>query len=141
MNKMNRQGFSLIELLAVIAIIGILAALVTVAAPRALERAKISDVKSDFNNLRTALATYYTDHATYPPGYGFLYPTEDGVFRRGYMQRIDFFKTFDLYDRFNQGSHDSNGDDAISLLEYNPVSDYSPADALYIGTNNASEVN
>jgi len=78
MNQKNK-GFTLIELLAVIAIIGILAALVTVGAPRVLEKARIADVQSDFNNIRNALATYYADFGSYPPGYGYRRLTNDQV--------------------------------------------------------------
>ncbi len=71
MINQKSKGFTLIELLAVIAIIGILAALVTVGAPRVLEKARIADVESDFNNLRIALASYAADFGSYPPGYGY----------------------------------------------------------------------
>lgn len=160
MLKQKNAGFTLIELLAVIAIIGILAALVTVAAPRAIEKARITDVESDFNNIRTALATYYSDHNSYPPGYGYRRLTDAQItalggdplavpydtsipdaqlfFLDNYMERIGQFKAFDLYDRFNNDSHDANQNEAIQFLEYQPVGRPDPANPLqYIGQSNA----
>lgn len=143
MKNQTIAGFTLIELLAVIAIIAILAGLIGVAAPRALERARITDVENDFNQIRTSLATYVADFGSYPPGYGYRRMTDEqltdaGVdpyavpydttftdselfFLDNYMQRIGQFKTFDLYDRFKFDSHDANMSDTIEFLEYLPV--------------------
>ncbi len=143
MKKQNSTGFTLVELLAVIAIISILAGLIGVAAPRALEKARITDVENDFNQIRTALTSYAADFGGYPPAYGYRkltnaqltalsvdpfaspydnsIPDTDYFFLENYMQRIGLFKSFDLYDRFNNDSHDANQNDLIQFLEYQPV--------------------
>ncbi len=67
MRLRNRRGFTLVELLVVIAIIGILAAVVAPNAFRAIEKAKISRVKADAKNLRSAALSYYADMGFFPP--------------------------------------------------------------------------
>jgi len=157
MKNQKIAGFTLIELLAVIAIISILAGLVAVAFPRALEKARITDVENDFNQIRTALTGYAADFGTYPPGYGYRrltnaqladlsvdpyaspydasVPDADYFFLDNYMERIGMFKSFDLYDRFSFDSHDTNLSETIdSFLEYRPVGRPDPANpGQYIG--------
>ena len=64
------RGFTLIELLVVIAIIGLLSSIVlaslSTAREKALDAARMSDVKS----LETALQMYFNDHGTFPPSSG-----------------------------------------------------------------------
>lgn len=121
MKTARKWGFTLIELLVVIAIIGILAGLVSVALPRALERAKIADVEADFNAIRTALTQYYTENESYPPGYGFRTwpPDEPGNYTQTYMAYIGLFGAQDFHDRFS-ANYDANRNDTIDLLEYVP---------------------
>lgn len=69
-----RRGFTLVELLVVIAIIGILAGFVAVALPRVIMKAKITDTTNTMKQLRTILVSYYTDHNSLPPAYGYLSP-------------------------------------------------------------------
>lgn len=171
MNNQKIAGFTLIELLAVIAIIGILAGFVAVGVPRALEKAKIADVQNDFLALRNALTTYAADFQTYPPGYGYRRMTDQQIINAGgdpfavpydtsipdaqlffldnYMDQLGQFKAFDLYDRFNNDSHDANSDNAIQLMEYRPVGTPDPGNPLqffgfapdrYVGGNNGTEV-
>ncbi|HVY72506.1 MAG TPA: prepilin-type N-terminal cleavage/methylation domain-containing protein [Candidatus Paceibacterota bacterium] len=65
-----KRGFTLIELLVVIAIIGVLASIVLVslssARTKALDAARISDVKS----LKTAMELYNNDNGGYPTSNG-----------------------------------------------------------------------
>lgn len=71
MTTHHSRGFTLIELLTVIAIIAILAGITAGTLPGVIERARITDVKSDWNAIQKGLTAYYTEHNTYPPGYGF----------------------------------------------------------------------
>ncbi len=127
MKTARTWGFTLIELLVVIAIIGILAGLVSVALPRALERAKIADVETDFNAIRTALTQYYTDNESYPPAYGMVtwVPTPvpavlpPSHHTQTYMAYIGLFGALDLHDRFST-NYDANRNNTIDLLEYVP---------------------
>lgn len=112
------RGFTLIELLVVIAIIGILAGLTAVTLPRALEKAKITDVKNDFNQIRTAMVEYYTKFDSYPPAYGFYTSHEkNDRYLTPWTQRIGITGVDDLNDRFSL-SEDTDGDGIVSILEY-----------------------
>lgn len=62
-----RPGFTLVELLVVITIIAILAALVTVAAAAALRKAQATRIKSEIDQISTALETYKDKAGSYPP--------------------------------------------------------------------------
>ncbi len=123
MKTARAHGFTLIELLTVIAIISILAAITTVAAPRIIERARISNTQSAMNDLRTALSTYYADHGSFPPGYGYLlHVSQAGETYHNvipYTMRLGIHRNFNHYDPFSE-SHDTNMDGQISLLEFTP---------------------
>lgn len=156
------RGFTLIELLTVIAIISILAALTATLLPRALERAKISKLQGTFQQVRNALVTYYTDHDTYPPAYGYLSPATQGIdpnqlnthaiFQnealrfnlKPFMVSIKEFGNTALYDHFAE-SGDTDRDGVISPLEFTPTggpNTQNPSfpDQLYVGDNLGGEV-
>lgn len=66
--QLNRfRAFTLVELLVVIAIIGILASLITVAAVAALKRARETAIKTEINQLDTALTMYKDKANAFPP--------------------------------------------------------------------------
>ncbi len=62
------RGFTLIELLVVIAIIGVLAALVLAALGSAQKGSRDAARKSDLNQYKSAMASYYADKNNYPTG-------------------------------------------------------------------------
>jgi prepilin-type N-terminal cleavage/methylation domain-containing protein len=64
---MKRHGFTLIELLIVIVIMGILATLITTNLFGARERAGDNQKKTNLNQLKIALLSYYVSYRTYPP--------------------------------------------------------------------------
>jgi len=65
----NRRGFTLIELLVVISIIAVLAALLFPAINAAMKRADITRAKTEMNNIKTAILSYYKDYGFMPaPG-------------------------------------------------------------------------
>ncbi len=61
-----KKGFTLIELLIVIVIIGILAAVVTTNFVAARSRAQDSQKKSNLQQLKIALRSYYVNHKSFP---------------------------------------------------------------------------
>ncbi|MSR23397.1 MAG: pilin [Gemmatimonadetes bacterium] len=58
---MNKKGFTLIELLIVVVIIGILAVIAIPKFGQARERAYVSAMQSDMNQLRTAMEMCHQD--------------------------------------------------------------------------------
>jgi len=61
-----KKGFTLIEILVVIVIIGILSVIVTTNFVGARERAQDSQKKSNLNQLKIALRSYYAQHKAFP---------------------------------------------------------------------------
>ncbi|HEY3397627.1 MAG TPA: prepilin-type N-terminal cleavage/methylation domain-containing protein [Armatimonadota bacterium] len=62
----SRRGFTLIELLVVIAIIAILSAALMPALSSSLDRARVTECRSNLTHLAMALRMYYGDNAAYP---------------------------------------------------------------------------
>ena len=60
---MNKKGFTLIELLIVVVIIGILAAIAIPRFGATRDRAFVSAMQSDLNQVRTAQEMFYQDNA------------------------------------------------------------------------------
>jgi type IV pilus assembly protein PilA len=64
--RINRSGFTLVELLIVIAIIGILAAIAIPQFTSYRQKSYNSAAQSDLRNVKTNLAAYYADYQHYP---------------------------------------------------------------------------
>lgn len=107
-------GFTLIELLVVIAIIGLLSSIIlaslNTARYRALDAARILDVKS----LETALQMYYNDHGTYPQISGELPSSLEPFLVPEYMSSMPSALTAEpymsIYNAFMWYRTDSTGD-------------------------------
>jgi prepilin-type N-terminal cleavage/methylation domain-containing protein len=157
--RRRSAGFTLVELLVVIAIIGILAAFLAVSLPKAMELAKMSALKNNFNQIRTILTAYYTDHGSFPPAYGYLSPvflkepyqnpatrstaiidalnsgalTEaQAFFLLPWMSHLREHGNQDLYDNFSHGQgSDTDADGVISRLEFAPRGVYNGGSQTY----------
>ena len=64
--RKNNKGFTLVELLVVIAIIAILAAVIAPNAFKAIDKAKVSAVVSDYRAVKVATLVYYSDTGKWP---------------------------------------------------------------------------
>jgi type IV pilus assembly protein PilA len=64
--RINRSGFTLVELLIVIAIIGILAAIAIPQFASYRQKSYNSSAQSDLRNVETNLEAFYADHQVYP---------------------------------------------------------------------------
>ncbi|MBO3444082.1 type II secretion system protein [Clostridium sp. CCUG 7971] len=62
MRYKNNKGFTLVELLAVIAIIGILAVVSLPALFDNINKAKVSELLSDYSVIKAGIAQYYSDN-------------------------------------------------------------------------------
>jgi prepilin-type N-terminal cleavage/methylation domain-containing protein len=65
LKKINRKGFTLIEVMVVILIIGILGSLAMPQYTKFVEKAKITEAKSFLATLKTAQNIYYTENDSY----------------------------------------------------------------------------
>ncbi len=64
--KLNKKGFTLIELMIVIAIIGILAAIAIPQFAAYRQKSYNSAAQSDLRNVKTNLEAFYADYQAYP---------------------------------------------------------------------------
>ncbi len=152
----EKRGFTLIELLVVIAIIGILASFILGGLAFTREKANVVSVENTLKQLGTILASYYVDHNSYPPGYGYLSkeafrlppaqrllldpnePTHAKYFvTKSYMSLLGQHDNKDFYDAFALDNSDTDYDGITSRLEYFPpsgrnqlLSDYSSSVVL-----------
>jgi prepilin-type N-terminal cleavage/methylation domain-containing protein len=65
--EIRKRAFTLVELLVVISIIGVMAGLVVGLAGGATKQSRIKRVKSDLQNIMTAIDRFKTKYGTYPP--------------------------------------------------------------------------
>lgn len=110
--RMNRKGFTLIELMIVVAIIGILAAIAIPQFNNYRRRGYNAATKSFLRNLGTAQETYYVDFRVYTADVNKLIDAQTG-FRED--ARISFTMTVDTtadgQPRFYaEAAHDRTGD-------------------------------
>ncbi|HEV3006358.1 MAG TPA: type II secretion system protein, partial [Pirellulales bacterium] len=79
----SRRAYTLVEVLMVITIVGILAALLVVAAGRAVTFARQVRVTTEINMLDLALESYKLDKAAgFPPDFGTLANNQSGWSQR-----------------------------------------------------------
>ncbi len=161
--RRTSSGFTLVELLVVIAIIGILAGFIAVGLPKAIELAKLSALKNNFNQIRTTLTAYYVDNGSFPPAYGYLSPVflkdsfqnpntrptdivdgignddfapENAFFLLPWMAHLREHGNQDLYDNFSRGlGSDADSDGNISRLEYSPSPEFDGGTQSYSFVN------
>ena len=77
MRKMNKKGFTIIELLVVIVIIGILVALALPNLFAAQARGRDTDRKNELSNAQKQLETYFGDNGEYPATLDVVLPDVD----------------------------------------------------------------
>lgn len=90
---MNKNGFTLLELLIVIVILGVLSALITGNFFTSLKKGRDAKRKADLEQITRALEMYYEDKRTYPT---FAFPFGNklcetvacGVNEKVYMQKV-----------------------------------------------------
>jgi prepilin-type N-terminal cleavage/methylation domain-containing protein len=156
MSKRHGWGFTLIELLTVIAIIAILVGITAAVLPRVLEKGKLTRTESDFNQVRTALAQYQTEHGSLPPAYGYrlqqvpagAVPLDQIFFLESWTVRAGIFQNYGLYDENWAENYDRNGNQQIDIMEFDPIGQENPATrrwafdttAIYNGANLPAEV-
>ena len=69
MHRGVRRGFTLVELLIVMVVIGILAGMLFLVVGAAPDKAEVTKIINDINNLKYASLLYYANHAAWPqPG-------------------------------------------------------------------------
>jgi type II secretion system protein G len=62
----SRHGFTLIELLVVIAVLGILASILLPAATSAIQKARVSQARSDIDSIVSAVKAFYGEYGRMP---------------------------------------------------------------------------
>lgn len=67
-SKLNRKGFTLVEMLLVLVILATLAAIVVPKFAGRTEQARITAAETQINNLELVLDTYEVDNGFYPKG-------------------------------------------------------------------------
>ncbi len=89
-SKSRRHAFTLVELLVVIAIIGVLAGFTRVVAKSVGNTRKISVVKGDLEQIKSALENYKATYGVYPPsnqnGAGVYSPKDRALFSQLYYE-------------------------------------------------------
>lgn len=86
MKKLNKKGFTLIELMIVIAIIAILAAILVPNFVKARAQGQLTACKSNLKNIGTACEMYAADHNG-------RYPKEQGTtFENGEIRTLGYMK-------------------------------------------------
>ena len=105
MDKHNRAGFTLVELLVVSTIIGILIALLLPAVQQAREAARRAQCSNNLKQLALAVLNYEQQHGTFPPALQFD-PGDDPAWTDNFRPNwvimvLPFIEQQGLYDSFN----------------------------------------
>ena len=125
-----KKGFTLIELLVVISIIGVLTALLLSNFVGIRGRAKDAKLKSNLEQMKTALRLYYNDYQQYPSGSG---GSMDGC-------GVSGITTCTMGSEFSAGAGGTVY--MKELPEYTEYGRTNSGDGFYLGVvlNNASDV-
>jgi prepilin-type N-terminal cleavage/methylation domain-containing protein len=92
--KMNKKGFTLIELMIVVAIIGILAAIAIPKFADLINKSKEGATKGALSTMRGALQVYYGDNeGAYPAGAAGTTPLDALILNAKYLAEIPVVKT------------------------------------------------
>lgn len=129
LKKKNNKGFTLVELLVVIAIIGILAVVAVPALFKNINKAKVADLEADYNAIKSAALSYYTDNNKYPGTYNNgAYVGDDIVSKAdGFKEYMDTVPTQPSIstkpegDAENDGFKFKAGDKGALILQVNNV--------------------
>ncbi len=79
--KIDKKGFTIIEMMTVIAIIGILASIAAPSFQRSVIRAKEASLRSSLFGLRDVIDQFYSDQGEYPD-------TLDALIDKNYIRNI-----------------------------------------------------
>jgi prepilin-type N-terminal cleavage/methylation domain-containing protein len=101
LNKLNKKGFTIVELLIVIVIIGILATIGFVAFSGAQNKAKKSKAESTVSNVKAKLGEYYATKSEYPADKDAVVAYLDGSDGNDGGKNTDLATTFDDSDDYD----------------------------------------
>lgn len=113
----DRQGFTLLELLAVITIIAILVALISPSIFRALGTARQAEVTAEMNRLSTGINRFKTDHNGVMPWSAVIIPEDPGTNAWGSISKSRIRRVWPQFNfsTVNDLNGDGDTDDELTL--------------------------